>query len=411
MGLFLFFALNLIVMPKLAGYQYGSLILFLGSLTFLAFNWKNERAYQPNKAWICTLLYYFIVMLLGLLLGDEVKDVLDEAYPFLFAIPIFYYVSRFTLPIDRIYHLNLLGSLLLLVACLAYRLTLDGHADARVANTMGMISIQFACIVMVMAVINLSAVAFYVQQKKQMLVFFAACAYTMTALLVLFSTARGSFLSLLVTLVIFVVCFYRKLPKKLLLTSGISVVVLMVTLLSVTSIRSSVLDKLRVSEAVTDFEQADKGNDNTSIGLRFVMWENALKLIEEKPLFGWGEEGYQTGMAALAAQNIDVSSFSHAHNDVLSMAVKKGLVGLLALLMLYAIPLVYFFKQYSQNQQDAKIQTIAFAGMMAVLSFVLAGLTQTIFAHNSGRLYYCMVVTILWIAANGAVANKGQCDS
>ena len=89
----------------------------------------------------------------------------------------------------------------------------------------------------------------------------------------------------------------------------------------------------RIQSAVSDVQTYFAGDSHTSVGARFEMWRGASQLFMQKPLFGWGEAGYEPAMRALVEQGrVDkvVEGFTHPHNELLDAAAKRGLLGLAA---------------------------------------------------------------------------------
>ncbi|NLW05578.1 MAG: O-antigen ligase family protein, partial [Pseudomonadaceae bacterium] len=155
--------------------------------------------------------------------------------------------------------------------------------------------------------------------------------------------------------------------------------------------------KTRISQAFYDVEMYFSGESkNTSVGLRFDMWQGAIKLIIDKPLTGWGREGYHEGMQALANQG-EVTAFAvenHAHNDFLDSFARRGLLGLLTLLMLYLVPL-HLFSNYLASP-NMELRAVATAGALLPVAFIDFGLSQAFLEHNSGVMIYAFWLVVLW---------------
>ncbi len=265
-------------------------------------------------------------------------------------------------------------------------------------------SIQFACLVAVMFAVNIAACMDSLVKKHSAYSVCFFLAMVLSGLLVLFSTARGSWPSLLLIPLLSVLCFYQWVTKKQwMILFGVSLVLVM-GLVSVPQVKQVLWQEGRISEAISDMDALKQGENNTSIGLRFLMWENAVQLIVQKPIVGWGEIGFKQEKKRLALHDEgikDIANFGHPHNEILNVWVKYGLLGLISLLLVYGVPMAFFCRQFWQVQQPVHRKTLAFAGMAVVVCFMAAGLTQTIFAHNSGRLYYAMVVVIVFALLSG----------
>ncbi|MDQ7727267.1 O-antigen ligase family protein [Halomonas sp. SpR8] len=154
----------------------------------------------------------------------------------------------------------------------------------------------------------------------------------------------------------------------------------------------------RVHQAINEVSGYLSDQDSsTSVGARFEMWRGAANLIQEKPLFGWGENGYQKRMAELAQENVinsNVLEYRHAHNEFIDTFAKRGVVGLVALLLLYLVPM-RLFGEYL-GHANLEVRSIALAGVLLPIAYIDFGLTQAFLAHNSGVMMYAFLLAVVW---------------
>lgn len=161
----------------------------------------------------------------------------------------------------------------------------------------------------------------------------------------------------------------------------------------------------RSTQAWQEVDQFNTHHEaNNSVGQRLAHWQLAYSMGTEKPWTGWGEEGYVREKnrridAGLAPPIL--AQMGHAHNDWLELWVKKGLLGVVALLLLLLIPLVTYWRTLNGRFSDghatvnptASLQrstrhTVALCGLTLVVGFFGFGQTQVMFAHNSGTMIY-----------------------
>ncbi|GHE19708.1 O-antigen ligase family protein [Halomonas urumqiensis] len=154
----------------------------------------------------------------------------------------------------------------------------------------------------------------------------------------------------------------------------------------------------RLHEAFDDISRYVSGESrNSSVGARFEMWKGATQLIVEKPLTGWGDNGYQQGMRALAEEGVIdevVLQFGHAHNEFIDAFAKRGIVGLVALLALYLIPMKLFARDI--HARNLEFRSLAIAGVLLPVAYIDFGLSQVFLAHNSGVMMYAFWLAVLW---------------
>lgn len=134
----------------------------------------------------------------------------------------------------------------------------------------------------------------------------------------------------------------------------------------------------------------------TSVGQRLEQWKLAIILFKEKPVFGWGNPGYENQKRILVESNKihpSVTNYNHSHNEILDMGARRGLVGLTILAGIYIWPLVIFFKIKNNNKNSEspdkdKIKTLCLMGISLPIAYFIFGLTQVFFAHNNGHIFY-----------------------
>ena len=132
-------------------------------------------------------------------------------------------------------------------------------------------------------------------------------------------------------------------------------------------------------------------------------------MVEEKPLQGLGRLGYMQEKVDLVKQGKMtpmVENLTNAHNDYLDAQVKHGVLGLLALLALFLVPLRLFARALSADRSDAAAvarQPYALAGVMLCLCFILFGTTTTSLTLNIGVMMLSFPMVMLWAQLRRAV--------
>lgn len=178
-------------------------------------------------------------------------------------------------------------------------------------------------------------------------------------------------------------------------------------LLGITLSMPSLNVQTRVQEAYSNIQAFSlSGVANTSVGARLQMWQHAWKLYQERPLLGWQRHGYlEQQRLAIARQELDPSmeQYDHPHNEWLNLAAKDGTVGLLALLVAYAVPFGIFLRLFKQAQQPyhARLRAVAAAGMLVPAAYFSFGLTEAFLPHSSVITAYCYLLCLIWSVAHG----------
>lgn len=146
----------------------------------------------------------------------------------------------------------------------------------------------------------------------------------------------------------------------------------------------------------------------SSVGARFEMWRGASQLIAEKPILGWGKNGYASQMQHLADKGVidpAVARYGHAHNQFVDAWAKRGLLGLVALLALYLIPMRLFVS--SLSSQNLSRVSLAAAGVLLPVTYIDFSLTQGFLTHNSGSMVYAFWGAVLYGLLNPAASASG----
>ncbi|APX93249.1 hypothetical protein BWR19_10070 [Halomonas sp. 1513] len=156
----------------------------------------------------------------------------------------------------------------------------------------------------------------------------------------------------------------------------------------------------RVSEAREEVHDYLAGNARGSVGTRLEMYRGAGLLILDQPYLGLGHQGYQPRMQALVeAERLPagLDRYWHAHNELLDAWVRRGLLGLVAVLALYLVPLWHFSRQLSTG--DPARRATAVAGMLIPVAFIDFGLSYAFFAYPVGIAVYAVWLALFWRAS------------
>ncbi|MCE2572620.1 O-antigen ligase family protein [Motilimonas eburnea] len=223
-------------------------------------------------------------------------------------------------------------------------------------------------------------------QNRQQKIFFAI-SFCLSVIAVFYSQTRGIWLALGVALVILFANQFRHLR----VSRQTFIVVAITGVLALTLIGPKVSQ--RYQQTVKEYQAIQGGNYNTSIGLRFQMWQAAVKLAPISPILGHGDDHANQLRAMHQADQVSSHLIrfnpAHYHNQFLDKLVKGGGVGLGLLITLLLLPV-----WLSRGQPQHKL-----ALCLSAL-FALASLTDVPFNHPQIAYLYFIVMAILLIGAN-----------
>lgn len=159
--------------------------------------------------------------------------------------------------------------------------------------------------------------------------------------------------------------------------------------------------QLRVDAAIDETQDYQAGDARGSVGMRLEMYRGAGMLILEQPWLGRGHDGYQPAMQALVDEERlppGLGRYWHAHNDLLDAWVRRGLLGLLAVVALYALPLWHFSRRLRDTLPAQR--SAAVAGLLIPVAFIDFGLSYAFFAYPVGIAVYACWLLLFWRASD-----------
>nr|WP_282450964.1 O-antigen ligase family protein [Marinobacter bryozoorum] len=158
----------------------------------------------------------------------------------------------------------------------------------------------------------------------------------------------------------------------------------------------------------------ERGQNDTSIGLRLDMYRAGLTAFSREPLSGAGPDGLGQVIDELVVAgeiHPDVAGYRHLHNQYIDNLARYGLPGLVSYLLLLGVPLTLFFLKARSG--DARVSAAGSAGVLFVSLHVVVNLTQSMLERNIGVIMFVFGVVFIWSAlkyeeARGSEASVSQ---
>ena len=216
------------------------------------------------------------------------------------------------------------------------------------------------------------------------------------SLAILLSGTRGTWPGLALLLVSMLGSGWRSRRSRMLLL-GAAVAAAAALLASV----PGVTETARLTELRQDLRRIDHGDHNSSTGARLERLQVAAQAFSDAPWTGVGYRGFDQAMQRVpacrgeAARELERCHYGHAHNDLAEWAATMGVPGALALVLLYAIPLGLFLWLCRITPGQGPLRGSAAAGAMLVAVYLLGGLTQSMFAHQTSSALYAALCGLL----------------
>jgi O-antigen ligase len=175
--------------------------------------------------------------------------------------------------------------------------------------------------------------------------------------------------------------------KRLLLTATITLVVAWLAATSAGSFKAKHIGTV-----------ADRSVSTASVDSRIHLWQGALQAIKERPLLGYGPEGYQ-------ASHCCSPGHVQAHNAVLQITIECGVIGLLAFAWLAWLTigdaLIRLYRQ--KKSGDAIIPGRALVASL-IASLLAYSMVDGILYHVIPLLILSILCALLFSIRDGGVA-------
>ncbi|GGC99675.1 O-antigen ligase family protein [Vreelandella lutescens] len=394
------FLLAAIALVVPSGYSLGAVLLLLAGLGLIATR-RVPVITKQDGAIIAVLLAYAAITMFEAWWDGQGSKGFDKPSRFILAIPALFWMLRYPPKPAFLWSGAATGALL---ACgwAGWQKLVEGVDRAQGHTHV----IQFGNLSMLLGVLCMAGLGWAVVQRQRGLWIALLLAGAVGGVLgSLFSGSRGGWVGFPIVLLVLYRAYGTQLSAKLKIAVLATVLVGGATVYAVPQI--GVQD--RVHQAFSDIALYVSGeNRSTSIGSRFEMWRGAALLIQEKPLTGWGSNGYAEAMAEFGAAGVisaEAAQYGHAHNEFIDAFAKRGLLGLIVLLALYLVPMRLFARQLQADHLPTR--AVATAGVLLPVTFLDFGLSQVFLEHNSGVMMYAFLLVVLW----GIYVNEQQMKS
>lgn len=205
------------------------------------------------------------------------------------------------------------------------------------------------------------------------------------------SQTRGAWLAipLFVIISISTLMHTRQARTKMLLYIGIVATLLL--MFAGTNIVQERIEEAR--HDITEF--TGKDNLDTSVGVRLQLWNASWTLFKEHPLLGVGKENFSSELHNLQSRGLITEAAAeqyHSHNEALYSMATMGVIGLIALLIVYLVPITYFGR--FMFHPDMQIHSAAAMGLCLCSGYMVFGLVDVMFGWNMCNVFYSVAIAL-----------------
>lgn len=348
----------------------SSLILVLLLKTDVLITLKEKS----TKALSIGLSIYLAISLFTLYLhGDDWGLIRGGLICLLFLMTSHFFFER------RIIQYSVIAGSLTLLAIALYQLLFTGITRIDAFTN----AIPYAHGTIVLSLFNLYLM-FNEENKKLKFLHFVSLIAAITCCIL--SDTRGAWLTIPFLFSSLLIYTYRHHNKK-------TVLVTVLTACIISTIGTSLFsDRIntRLERVQYDISQYNAGNSNTSIGTRLMLWESAFYIFKDSPIIGLGNEYKEKRKQQVAEGKYPerINIWVHNHNQYVEIAVTRGSLGLISLLLLFVLSL-YAIHQSSTTQE------MKYLGYSIVISYLIFGLTDMPFKHHLTLYLYLVSLTFI----------------
>ncbi|AJX73230.1 O-antigen ligase family protein [Burkholderia pseudomallei] len=170
----------------------------------------------------------------------------------------------------------------------------------------------------------------------------------------------------------------------------------------------------RVDAFGSDITAMERGDPDTSTGIRLNLWRASVQLYLEHPVFGVGRGSLERELRAKAQRGEvpEVIVNGRAHSEFFSILAEMGTVGVAALLFLYGATFMPFWR--NRRDADPEIATASYLGLAMVGGTIIFGLTIDVLTLVMNAAFFALTVATLlaWIEARKRElsAASGMCS-
>jgi len=237
-------------------------------------------------------------------------------------------------------------------------------------------------------------------------------AFSLGILLLIYSAfLSGSRSSWLGLIGLIVVIDWRNVKQLRFIAVALSI---LISVMIISMLIPDLYSKLRITEAIQDIHEILGGNYRSSIGDRLQMWKASLLMFWSSPILGIGSGNFQAEIVNLTLSGaVDIelhqggTNYNQAHSEIMDILASKGLVGLVAYLILLILP----FKNFGSflESASATVKTLVLMGQATIIAFFMFGLTLATFkVQIYCAVYPSLIAIFLALALNLTEAEKAK---
>ena len=257
-------------------------------------------------------------------------------------------------------------------------------------NTLGSVMVLSASVFMLLAV----------EVKKRFLLW---CGFSFSLVLLILSTSKSALASIIIILAALVL--YWVLQKRYATAISCAIAVTIVSVCFLLQVSANIYLPVVVNSAISDLQNSDQnkmsfpsenlrtvtGENLTTFTGRTKLWPRVLDQIKERPLLGYGYNGFWTVTEEATQIRKSVGEFAkHSHNGFLDIWIDLGLVGMILFLTGFIMTLFRTLVWLRLKKTSIDLWPLLYLGILVLINLVGSNLLE------QNKIFWVLYVAVVF---------------
>jgi len=376
------------------------LVLFFAVGLYVSSKGRSWKATREEKQFYFVVSFMVLVVMLVTPFSsiEEMADKNVGKFIFLLmAVPAYYYFRANRISSSALWYGLVLGAGVAAAAGI-YDLVFDDFREGYTGRASGVTHpIIFGDLALLVGALSMAGMGWFYNRSRWQIVLplVAMCLGILASIL---SASRGGWVAIPVFVAILVWASSEHLSRKLQLlgVSALLVILLAGYLIPQTGMRQKIQSTIENVHAYTQSEVTDSRRA-TSIGSRFEMWQASWQIFLQHPLKGVGWGGYQHNAQLLVdkgLRNPAAASYPHPHNQFLAALANGGMLGALAIGLLFYLPTRTFIRVMRSPDRSSEARRMALAGLLLMVVFAVFNLSESFLERSRTVAFFIFYLAV-----------------